>query len=713
MRSHRALVATVLLLPLLSCGDSTSPPVPAEIELTVTELTFDALGLAVPVLAVVKDSKGNVMTTTFPTWTTDAAAVATVNAAGTVTSQGNGTATLTASAGSAAATVIVTVDQAPITFAYASGANGNGLNATKGLPVTVRPAVRVLDDNGRGLAGETVTFTVLSGGGSAPVGTATTDVNGVARVQSWTLGPDVGPNTLEASYPGFAPVVFTVNGIEDPCTPAGAELLVLGAPDDVGALAVGDCLAASKYYDLYKIVLDAPSGVVIEMEATHDAYLVLLASDNATILKEVDDIVTGVITDSRMGIALEAGTYYLRATSYDVGQTGTYTLSARTAAIGVATSVIVNAGNGQVSTPNADAPVAPSVLVVDDIGEPVPNVAVTFATVPGIGSATGLDATTDAQGIATVGSWTLAPGANVLTATLAGAGITGNPVIFSGMGTANPGGFNISIRFQNIPTQPQLQAFSDAVLRWESIITGDLPAIVVAPTQPFCPDAPVLDETIDDLLIFVQLIPIDGAGGVLGSAGPCLVRSGTFLPPLGLMRFDTADFDGGDLPPVILHEMGHVLGFGTIWSLKGLLLNPSMPNSPGVDTYFGGTQAIAAFNAAGGNGYGGQKVPVENTLGGAGTRDSHWREGQLLHELMTGFLSGPAQPLSAITIRSLQDLGYTVSVASADAYTFIPQISAGQAPEREAVHLVRDILDFQPRVYEPKVRPAKRKPGTK
>jgi hypothetical protein len=248
-------------------------------------------------------------------------------------------------------------------------------------------------------------------------------------------------------------------------------------------------------------------------------------------------------------------------------------------------------------------------------------------------------------------------------------------------------------------------------VRWESIITADIPGVAIPPLEPYCSGAPLLNETVDDLLIFVRLEPRDGPGGVLGAAGPCIVRIDTRLPILGLMEFDTADLDLATLPNVILHEMGHVLGFGTIWGVKGLLLNPSLPSSPGVDTHFPGTNAIAAFNAAGGNGYVGAKVPVENTQGGVGTRDAHWRESQLKSELMTGFLNAGSNPLSAITIRSMQDLGYTVSVASADAYTFVPSVMAGPVPSGPAIHLVNDILDIPVRVFVPPTRSLKGKPG--
>src|SRR5207237_4861537 len=81
-------------------------------------------------------------------------------------------------------------------------------------------------------------------------------------------------------------------------------------------------------------------------------------------------------------------------------------------------------------------PIPPSVIVKDASGNPVPGVGVTFAVAPGSGSITGATQTTDAGGIATVGSWTLGTtaGANSLTAT--SAGLAGSPVTFTATGTA-------------------------------------------------------------------------------------------------------------------------------------------------------------------------------------------------------------------------------------------------------------------------------------
>jgi hypothetical protein len=115
-----------------------------------------------------------------------------------------------------------------------------------------------------------------------------------------------------------------------------------------------------------------------------------------------------------------------------------------------------------------------------------------------------------------------------------------------------------------------------------------------------------------------------------------------------------------------------------------------------VDTHLNGPQGIAAFDALGGTNYtGGAKVPVENTLFGAGTRDSHWRESVFDHELMTGVIDAPGtgNPMSSMSIASLADLGYTVDVSQADTYnqTF-SGAAALRAPQPGEVVLVDDII---------------------
>jgi hypothetical protein len=138
----------------------------------------------------------------------------------------------------------------------------------------------------------------------------------------------------------------------------------------------------------------------------------------------------------------------------------------------------------------------------------------------------------------------------------------------------------------------------------------------------------------------------------------------------------------------------------------GLLMYPA--TSGGTDPTFSGTNAtanLATYN----NGafYSGAKVPVEAT-GGAGTRDSHWRESVFNHELMTGFLDSGVNPISATTIGSFQDLGYGVDVTRADAFNLATALridwnSAVEPP----LHLGRDVKPEPPGRIGPDGKPVR------
>lgn len=86
-----------------------------------------------------------------------------------------------------------------------------------GTEVPRSPEVTLTLASGELAEGETVVFAVKSGGGSILGGVATTDIRGKAVVQSWTLGPTAGPNTLSATANGIE-VMFTAIGIPGPAS---------------------------------------------------------------------------------------------------------------------------------------------------------------------------------------------------------------------------------------------------------------------------------------------------------------------------------------------------------------------------------------------------------------------------------------------------------------------------------------------------------------
>jgi hypothetical protein len=374
---------------------------------------------------------------------------------------------------------------------------------------------------------------------------------------------------------------------------------------------------------------------------------------------------------------------------------GTATVSVSAGELSATVSVVVGQtparirairGDGQ-SGPAAQPLPSPLVVeVTDALNHLIPGVEVTFAAGPSGGSVDPASAITDGIGRAAT-SFTLGAidGSYTATATVTGTTLTVTFGVQTGIS------FDIELMFLSSATPSQATAFGDAESRWEAIIQGDLPDDYAFIPAGSCGQSPALDRPIDDLLIFVTLADIDGPGGILGQAGPCFLHEVGFLPAIGQMTFDVADLDfiesQGLLSAVIVHEMGHVLGYGTVWNDFGLLADPALFG--GIDPHFIGPQAIVAFDGVGGTTYLGAKVPVEDQ-GGPGTADGHWRESVFNAELMTGFVNQGVNPLSAVSIASMADIGYTVDFAPADAFTLAPPVP-GVAP-RSILHLANDIL---------------------
>ena len=255
--------------------------------------------------------------------------------------------------------------------------------------------------------------------------------------------------------------------------------------------------------------------------------------------------------------------------------------------------------------------------------------------------------------------------------------------------------FNIDLVFVGSISSRYQSAFETAAQRWERIIADDIPNHTLSSRgrnllNSLYPGTSA-PEVVDDLVIYVEIVEIDGDGGTLGQAGRKLWRVPSSLPIASGIELDQDDLgtmSNTELADLILHEIGHTLGFGLgSWEDLNLLQNPSLdenddPIVPAPDTHFSGANAIAAFNDAGGSSYTGTKVPVENTWGGSGSQDSHWRESVFDNELMTPRIGEATKhPLSAITIQSLADIGYRVNVTRADAYT-LPSTSSSSTSVR-------------------------------
>ncbi len=226
----------------------------------------------------------------------------------------------------------------------------------------------------------------------------------------------------------------------------------------------------------------------------------------------------------------------------------------------------------------------------------------------------------------------------------------------------DPHSFDIDLVFVGPVTADTRSAALQMASRWTEVITGDLRDVPVPDNSIRClPVEHRFFGTVDDLVVFVEVEPLTHASGL---AGLCRTRDryspiqarryhGSSLPYMGNIILDTelAARGGEYFAQVILHEIGHALGFGPLWHDSGFL-----QDSGGTDPHFNGPLAIMAFDAAGGTNYtSGAKVPVTS-------RGSHWR--------FTGDIMGPwaGSALSAITVQSFADLGYVVDVSQADPF---------------------------------------------
>jgi hypothetical protein len=255
-------------------------------------------------------------------------------------------------------------------------------------------------------------------------------------------------------------------------------------------------------------------------------------------------------------------------------------------------------------------------------------------------------------------------------------------------------GFTISLRVNGTLSQSQRETFVAAAQRWSRIITASSGRQEDATISENTCEAgfPGFRGTITNVLIDLRVTEIDGEEGILGRAGWCQIHDGSKLPAYGIMEFDAADVaqleTDKQFDLVILHEMGHVLGFGTLWNVGGRDLTEGLGDEffCGINPRFTGANAVREWKALGGTE---ETVPLESE-GDFGTCESHWRESLFRNELMTGFLNqGSSNPLSRLTIASMEDLGYSVDYSQADDYSIPPTLRGQSAGSRLELRMLR------------------------
>lgn len=355
-------------------------------------------------------------------------------------------------------------------------------------------------------------------------------------------------------------------------------------------------------------------------------------------------------------------------------------------------SMTVLAGAGQAAAVNALLGTAVQVKALDASGNPLANDTVLFYPSTGGANLPQTSAVTDAAGIATLTGWTLGrcPGTHAIVAIAKRTPAT--TVTVTATATGGVGGYCVELLYTSEPSAVLKLATEAAATRWGAILnatsfapeTLDFDPATLPAGEQKCANIQMLRvpaRIVKNVLILVELadIPSSTPGLVtLGSAGPCYIRIPGNLTVFGGLRLNstylTNNLTAAQREDVVLHEMGHVLGFGTLWDEPAInLLQNAINTSLGATQplpVFTGAAARAQWTAMGGP-VGPASIPVEG-CGGGGTINGHWRESSFGDEAMTGYISAPGgghNPLSMLTVSSMQDMGYSVDLVQADAFT--------------------------------------------
>ena len=284
---------------------------------------------------------------------------------------------------------------------------GNAQAGTAGSALPLPLVVKVTDGLGRAVVGQGVTFTVTGGGGGVAPASVETDTAGRAS-STWTLGPDAGPQGVEArAVGGGAPAdllkTFTATAV------AGSGSLIAAVSGDDQSAPVNSALADSLVVKVSDGNGNPVGGITITWTAQNGGSI-----SPATVVTDDNGLAAAALV-----LGPTAGQQSAQAAGDALA--GSPVTFVQTAVASNPTALTLESGDAQTAPAGFEVAEDLVVKLTDDNGNGVGGRPVTWVVATGGGTVTPVNTTTDPTGLART-RWTLGStaGTNTLNAVFSG-----------------------------------------------------------------------------------------------------------------------------------------------------------------------------------------------------------------------------------------------------------------------------------------------------
>jgi hypothetical protein len=430
-------------------------------------------------------------------------------------------------------------------------ASGGGQIAAPSSALALPVVIQVNDAGANPVPGTTVTFAVLTGGGS--VGTASAVSNASGQVQTtWTLGALLGAQTISATSVGLTGSPLTITATAG--FAAATQLKFTVQPTNaVAAVSIAPSIVVTAKDGLGNLAGSFVGNVTLTIAANPGGSTL---SGTTTVAA-----VAGVATFNNISLNKASAGYTLQAASGvltpDVS-TPVFAISA-----GPAANVAVSAGQAQSGAVGSVLPTPLAVLVTDANANPVAGRTINWAIVTGAGSVSVASSVSNAAGVATV-VWTLGPGAGPQSVSATSVGLVGSPLTFTA---------NASVALAN-------KTWTGAVDNQWSNAANWSPAGVPAATDsvviPISPNNPALGAIATVANIYINA----GATLTLTSGAAALNDNGTLDATGGILGTGSVVVNGlvprnikGTITATTLTMFGAYTQTGTLVVIGSVVIN--------------------------------------------------------------------------------------------------------------------------------------------